>query len=139
MYTRKKSSKRKRNDDRRSGVVTVEMAICLPVMFMLFLGSIDLIRYNLLRNVVSQATYEGCRTALVRGATTAEINDVVENTIATYDPDLSYTLTMNPTSLDTNSDTITLTLTADIRAAGWIVSKQILGSTMVETMTVERD
>ena len=130
---------KKRQSDNRRGTVSTEMAICLPILFLLFMGSIDLIRYNLLRNIVSQATYEAARTALVRGSTAQEVRDAADDIISTFDPNLTYDLALTPEPLDDSVDTVTVTLTANLKNNGWIVSKHILGSTMSETMEISND
>lgn len=137
--------KRTRNSRRRSGsgtnrqgTVATEMAICLPILFMVFLGSIDLIRYNLLRNIVTHATYEAARTGIVKGATIQDVEAVVETELSRFSSPLQYTITTDPAVLPaTSSDTLTITVTADVREAGWILSKHFPGDTMSETMTVK--
>ncbi len=123
---------------KRSGTVATEMAICLPILFMVFLGSIDLIRYNLLRNIVTHATYEAARTGIVKGATIQDVEAVVETELSRFSAPLGYTITTDPAVLPaTGSETLTITVTADVREAGWILSHHFPGDTMSETMTVK--
>ena len=68
-----------------------------------------------------------------------EVQAAANATIQTHDPDLTYTLTVTPADLSTSSDTITVTVDADLRSGGWIVSKQILGSNMSETLVLKRN
>lgn len=139
--TRAKASRngRKRKENLlRSGTVATEMAICLPILFMVFLGSIDLIRYNLLRNVITHATYEAARTGIVNGATIQDVEDVVETELNRFAAPLEYTITTNPAVLPAvGSDTLTITITCDVREAGWILSDHFPGDTMQETMTIK--
>ena len=122
----------------RAGATTVEMAFCLPILFLLFLGSIDLIRYNLLRNVVTQATYEAARAGSVKGATIADVQNTVELELQRFGVDLDYTLTTVPATLPSStSDTLTVTIVSNIRSAGWILSNYIMGDTMTESMTIK--
>ncbi len=127
----------RRNSD-RCGAVATEMAVCLPILFMVFLGSIDLIRYNLLRNVVTQATYEAARAGIVRGATRSDVEAVVQSEISRFAPTLNYTLTTNPPVFPTNgTGTLQVTLRCNIRDAGWIISRYIAGDIMEESVELE--
>lgn len=124
----------------RGGVVATEMAVCLPVLFLIFLGSIDLIRYNLLRNVVTHATYEAARTGVVKGATIADIEAKVQEELFKYTGQMDYTLVTDPATLPaSNAKTLKITLTCNIRDAGWILSKHIAGDTMVESAIIGMD
>ena len=132
----KRIRKHQKKGERR-GVAAVEMAVCLPVLFLIFFGSIDLIRYNLLRNIVAHATYEAARTGIVEGATIEEVSATVAAELAPFGKDLDYELAMTPNSLpDDDDDEMTITLTCDIRKGGWFVSGFITGDTIEETMTV---
>lgn len=135
--TKRLMIKKRRRGQNRSGATTVEMAFCLPVLFLMFLGSIDLIRYNLLRNIVSQATYQAARTGSVKGATIADVQAKVAEEMAKFGNGTDYTLTTSPTSLPSTQETLTITLESNIRSSGWILSNYITGSTMSETMTVK--
>lgn len=133
----KRVRKNRKQRGERNGVAALEMAVCLPVLFLIFFGSIDLIRYNLLRNIVAHATYEAARTGIVEGATVEEVTATVATELAPFGKDLEYELEMTPNALpDEDEGSITITLTCDIRKGGWIVSNYIIGDVIVETMTV---
>lgn len=124
----------------RRATVATEMAICLPILFLVFLGSIDLIRYNLLRNVVTHATYEAARAGIVKGATIQDVEAIVQTELSRFATPLPYTITTDPAVLPaSSSDTLTITITCDVREAGWILSQHFPGNTMEETMTVKLD
>jgi Flp pilus assembly protein TadG len=53
----------------RCGSHTVEFAMVVPIIFTLFLGSIEITRLNFIRHTVANAAYEGARAAIVPGAT----------------------------------------------------------------------
>ncbi len=64
-------NKTTRRNDRR-GTVAVEFAIILPVILIVFFGSLSLCRLVILRDAVEQAAYEGARRAMVINATASE-------------------------------------------------------------------
>ena len=59
----------KRNTSTRPGATTVEFAMVVPIIFAMFLGSIELTRLNFIRQTASNASYEAARKAIVPGNT----------------------------------------------------------------------
>jgi len=57
----------------RSGAQLVELAMVLPVFFLLILGGIEFGRLLFLRHSAEQAAYEACRVAVVPGATSETV------------------------------------------------------------------
>ena len=57
----------------RRGVATVELAVCLPVIVLLVLGAMEATNMVFLKQSLAVAAYEGGRTSVVPGATTADV------------------------------------------------------------------
>lgn len=57
--------------DKRRGAVSVEFAIVAPLIFLLFLGALELTAMNFLRQTAGNASYEGCRQAILPGGSEA--------------------------------------------------------------------
>ena len=66
----KKSRKTKRR--LRRGAATVEFAVCLPVIVLVVLGSIEAASMLFLRQAMIQSAYEGAKVAILRGADNAD-------------------------------------------------------------------
>ncbi len=62
---------------KRQGTTTVEVAICLPILFMFLFGAYELSRCNMLLHAAESAAYEGARVGIVPGATKEKIEDAV--------------------------------------------------------------
>jgi len=61
---------RKRN---RRGVATTELAVCLPVIVLLVVATVEACSMIYLKQTLSIAAYEGVRTAISNGATVADV------------------------------------------------------------------
>ena len=59
------------------GTVAVEMAICLPVLFILLFGCLELARANMLVHATESAAYEGARVGIIPGAQQAAVEEAV--------------------------------------------------------------
>jgi Flp pilus assembly protein TadG len=58
---------------RRNGVAAVEFAVCLPVLVLVIIGSIEACTMVFLKESLTVAAYEGSRAALKPGATSADV------------------------------------------------------------------
>jgi len=65
-----RSVRQRRHADRRGSVLT-ELAICLPVLTLLILGSIDIANTIHLKHSVTIAAYEAAQTSTCQGGTEA--------------------------------------------------------------------
>ncbi|MEM1303328.1 MAG: TadE family protein [Planctomycetota bacterium] len=66
----------------RRGVAATEFAVCLPVMILLLLGMIETCSAIFLKQSLAVAAYEGAHTAVVPGATAADVRRVAEGVLA---------------------------------------------------------
>lgn len=65
----------------RRGAVTVEMALTLPLLFLLLFGALELGHANMLHNTADAAAYEGARRGIVPGATAADCVQAAETVL----------------------------------------------------------
>ena len=93
----------------RRGAVAVEFALTAPLLFLLLFGALELGHANMVFNVTEAAAYEGARQGIVPGATAADCEAAVQRllTIANID---GGTVTVTPANLETESDTIQVSI-----------------------------
>ena len=68
-----------RDSRQRRGAAVIEFAVCLPVIVLLVLGSIEATSFIFLKQSLQTAAYEGTRHAIRRGATRDEAEGRVHN------------------------------------------------------------
>jgi Flp pilus assembly protein TadG len=66
---------------RRRGAAVAELAVCLPTIAMLLLGSVECCNMIFVQQGLSVAAYEGARTATRRDSTNADITSHSTNII----------------------------------------------------------
>ena len=71
-----KKTKKRRNAT-RNGALTVELALCLPLLFLILFGGYELARTSMVLHATQSAAYEGARTGIVPGATQEKIEESV--------------------------------------------------------------
>lgn len=77
MNIRTRSIKRC-TDRSRSGAAVVEAAICLPLIIILMLGTLEVCAGFYLKESLTVAAYEGARTGVKRRADAADVEDRVK-------------------------------------------------------------
>jgi Flp pilus assembly protein TadG len=65
----------------RKGVAAAELAVCLPVVVLLVLATIEACTMIFLKQSLTVASYEGVRTALVKDATSASVKAACEQVL----------------------------------------------------------
>lgn len=65
----------------RIGAVTVEVAICLPILFLLLFGCLEIAGANMLKHATESAAYEGARIGILPGATQAGVETAVDSVL----------------------------------------------------------
>jgi Flp pilus assembly protein TadG len=65
----------------RRGVATAELAVCLPIVVLLVLATIEACSMIFLKQALTVASYEGVRTALVKGATSKDVQTACEQVL----------------------------------------------------------
>jgi Flp pilus assembly protein TadG len=63
----------------RRGVAAVEFAVCVPVLVLVFLGSIECANMTYLKQTLTISSYEGVRKAIQYNATNSQALDRAEN------------------------------------------------------------
>ncbi|MEM1067874.1 MAG: TadE family protein [Planctomycetota bacterium] len=77
-HSRIRRRSRRRPENRRSGVATIEFAVVLPALLALTLGTMDLCSVMFLKESAVLAAYEGARRGVGRGRDNSDVVDRVE-------------------------------------------------------------
>jgi Flp pilus assembly protein TadG len=93
----------------RRGATTVEMALTLPILFLLLFGGYELSRANMIMHTCEAAAYEGARVGIVPGATAAQAQTAAEGVLRTTGIK-NATIEVNPSNLANASETIAVTI-----------------------------
>lgn len=122
----------------RRATTTVEFAVTLPVVLLLFFGSIEFSRVNLLRHTAAQAAYEGARRGIVPGATAGDVEDVTAQILDSAFA-AGYTVTVTPSTITQNTTEVTVDISLPLAANGWIEPLYFGGKTLTKSFTLQRE
>lgn len=68
--------------DKRRGVAVAELAVCLPVVVLLVVATIESCSALFLKQSLTASAYEGVRAAIEKGATTASVQSACDQILA---------------------------------------------------------
>ena len=67
----------------RTGALTVEVALCIPVLLMIFFACYEIGRANMILHATESAAYEGARVGIIPGTTPEKIRSSTSQILRT--------------------------------------------------------
>jgi Flp pilus assembly protein TadG len=129
-----KSLGRKTYRRSRTGTTTVEFAFVVPIIFVLFIGAVELTRVNFLRHSAANASYEGARKAIVPGAANSEAQTAAMNLLTSLG-------VANGAVVTVTSDTsrVTVNVVIPVNQNSWGLSRFSSGINVSNTCSLSRE
>lgn len=118
----------------RRGAYSVEFAICATVLFMTIMASIELARYVFVRQAVDQVAYEACRTGVIAGATSSNVNDKAIQLLAAHGIVVT-SVNVTPSTITNSTPEVAVEITCNYASNSW-VPPSFLPGTAIVTRTV---
>lgn len=118
----------------RSGIAATELAVCLPVLVLLIMGTIEACSMIYLKQTLSVAAYEGARASLRPNAATADVTDGC-NQILTPRNVNGATISVTPSDFDTQPVQTWITVTVSAPGGsnsimpGWFYDTVVVSGT----------
>jgi len=123
----------------RLGAATVEFAVVVPVFFLLVFGMIEFGRMVMVQQVITNASREGARQAVLDGATTTEVTNAVKSYLTSGSiTGATITVSPNPPSNAAFGDPVTVTVSIPFSQVSWLPSPMFLGGRTLTSTTVMR-
>ncbi|HBJ39106.1 MAG TPA: hypothetical protein DDZ51_31040 [Planctomycetaceae bacterium] len=120
--------------DGRTGAAAVEMALVSPIIFLMFLGAIELNNLNFIRNTAANAVYEGARTAIVSGGTAAGGSAAVMDYLTKVGVHHGATVNSSVTA-----QTVTVSVTIPMHLNSFGISRFTTGYNVTQAITLKRE
>ncbi|MGI8978939.1 MAG: TadE/TadG family type IV pilus assembly protein [Pirellulaceae bacterium] len=126
---------------KRLGAAAVEFAVVAPLFFLLVFGMVEFGRMVMIQQVITNASREGARKAVLDGATSSD----VKSSVVTYMSNGGVTIAtsnviVNPTDPSTAAagSPVTVTVSVPFSEVSWLPSPMFLGSRQMIASTVMR-
>jgi Flp pilus assembly protein TadG len=123
---------------RRRGAAAVEFAVVLPVFVILVFGMIEYGRMVMVQQVITNASREGARGAVLDGATTSSVQTAVTNYLTSAKVNGGSTAVSPDPTTAASGDPITVTVSIPFSAVSWLPSPMYLGGKTLSASTTMR-
>jgi Flp pilus assembly protein TadG len=122
----------------RRAAAAVEFAIVAPVFFLLVLGMIEYGRMVMVQQVLTNASREGARAAVLDGAEWPEVEALVTSYLQSGS--IAGHTCAKPSNFDTAEfgDPITITVSVPFNQVSWLPSPMYLGGKTLSATTIMR-
>lgn len=123
----------------RRGAAAVEFALVAPVLFLLVFGMIEFGRLVMVQQILTNASREGARLAVLDDITVSDVS----TTVSTYLTGASVsgaTTSVSPDPLSTAEygDAVTVTVSVPFSQVSWLPTPQFLNGTTLSAATTMR-
>ena len=118
----------------RRGALTVEFAIVAPLIFLLFVGGLELTAINFARQTAGNASYEAARKMIIPGGTAAQAEAEGKRVLTALGIGNGATVTI--------ADSLTeVTVTVEVPAANvsWGLTRFCYGMTLRQACTLTKE
>jgi len=125
---------------KRRGVAAVEFAIVAPFLILLLFGIIECGRAIMVQQVLTNASREGARRAILEATTTSEVTTIVSDYL-TNGSIAGATVTVSPTPLSSAGfgDPVTVTVSVPYDQVSWIPPWFMGGRTLSASTQMHAD
>lgn len=103
----------------RRGAVTVEMAIVVPILFVLVFAALEFCGVNIQRHTADNAAYEAARRGIVPGATAQDCRDEATRIMA-FVGARNVTVDVTPATISDLTQELTVRVELPIADNGWL-------------------
>ena len=123
----------------RRGAVAVEFALVAPVFLLLIFGILEFGQLIMVQQILTNASREGARLAVLEGTTLSEVQTALDEYLANSSIS-GASVTVTPSSLS-NAESgapITVTVSVPFSQVSWIPSPWLLDGTTLSASTLMR-
>jgi len=136
----KRSRYAPRRKGRRNGVTAVEFAIVAPIFVIIIFGIIEMGRAFMVQQIITNASREGARRAIVEQATADEVKELVNDYLAATSVS-GVTVDVSPETIGPDigfGDPVTVSIRVPFDSVSWMPGSWILGGTELTASTIMR-
>jgi Flp pilus assembly protein TadG len=125
----------------RRAAAAVEFALVAPLFFLFVFAMLEYGRMVMVQQVITNASREGARRAVLDGATTTSVTNAVNDYLAAGSiTGATITIAPNPPNDAEFGDPVTVTVSIGFNQVSWLPSPMYLGGrTMIATTVMRRE
>lgn len=117
----------------------MEFAVVAPLFFLLILGMVEFGRMMMVQQILTNASREGARIAVLDNTTTADVVTAVQNYLSSGGVSgASVTVSPDPPSSAAYGESVSVVVSVPFDQVSWLPSPMFLGGNTLEATSVMR-
>ena len=133
-----RTQKTKATRPQRRGTLTVEFALTLPILFSIFIASLEFSRLNMVSNSTDNAAYEGAREGILPGATIAKVKAATSKSLDAVGIKYARVI-VTPTVITSATTTIEVAVVVPLRENAWVSPLYSTNRTITKSCKLSRE
>ncbi|MGI9474256.1 MAG: TadE/TadG family type IV pilus assembly protein [Rubripirellula sp.] len=127
----------KRNHS-RNGATMTEFAIVAPLLFLFFFAAFEFCRVAMIRHTADNAVYEGCRLAIIPGATSAEAEAETRRIMSSLGV-TKVSVAVSPTTIVEDTEEVSVKIEVPLDENSFVPNQFVAGHSIVRELTLRRE
>lgn len=124
---------------KKRGAAAVELALVAPLFFLILFGLIEFGRCIMVQQLLTNASREGARRAVLDGTTTSDVQQTVSDFLTNaHISGATTTVTPDPPSSAGSGAPVSVTVAVDFRDVSWLPVPRYLGAATLSATSVMR-
>ena len=128
----------RKHSTNRHGVLSVELSLTLPLLFMILMASVEFGRMNTLRHTLDNAAYEAARAGIVPGATADRVEAKARSIMAIVSA-RGVDVTIEPAVITEETEELRVTIELSPAENGYLAPRFFRGRTLVSSCLMRRE
>ena len=123
---------------KHAGEMLVEFAIVVPILILMFFAAFESCRVAMVRHTVDNAVYEGCRVAVIPGATADEAESEARKVLRAIGVDKA-NIHVQPTTFDRATKEVSVSIEVPLDKNCLVPNQFVTGRTIRRQLTLRRE
>ncbi len=130
--------KRLHPNHRRTGATLTEFAVVAPLLFLFFFAPFEFCRVAMIRHTADNAVYEGCRLAIIPGATAGEAEAETRRIMSSLGV-TNVSVAVSPTTIVEETEEVTVKIDVPLDENSFVPNQFVAGRTIKRELTLRRE
>ncbi len=122
----------------RHGAVTVEFAICAPLLFLMTFTLLEFSRFVFVKHSLQMVAYEAARVGVVPGATNEHVEARAKNLLSASGM-RNVTLKIDPSEINGSTEKVTVSVNCSFKENSWLPPTFLTSAQIAKSITLEHE
>jgi Flp pilus assembly protein TadG len=123
---------------RRTGAALTEFAVVAPLLFLFFFAAFEFCRVAMIRHTADNAVYEGCRLAIIPGATSAEVEAEARRIMSSLGV-TKVSVAVSPATIVEETEEVTVRIDVPLDENSFVPNQFVAGRSIQRELTLRRE